>query len=95
MKLKQLLKFTCASALSAFVTIAGATNLPETDTPEGSHEGPLLSLDHHRTDPNAAMIQHDASTAGIVSSAPFAKVTKNLAPAGRGERVEANATTDS
>ena len=94
MKPKQLLKFTCASALSAFVTIAGATNLPESDAPEGSHEGTLLSLDHHRTDPNAAMIQHDAATAGIISSAPFAKVTKNLAPAGRGERIEANATTD-
>jgi hypothetical protein len=94
MKPKQLLKFTCVSALSAFVSIAGATNLPESDAPEGSHEGPLLSLDHHRTDPNAAMIQHDATTAGIISSAPFAKVTKNLAPAGRGERIETNATTD-
>jgi hypothetical protein len=94
MKPKQLLKFACVSTLSAFVSIAGATNLPEADTPEGSHEGPLLSLDHHRADPNAAMIQHDAFTAGIVSSAPFAKVTNNLAPAGRGERIEANATTD-
>ena len=94
MKPKQLLKFTCVSALSAFVSIAGATNLPETDAPEGSQAGPLLSLEHHRTDPNAAMIEHDAATAGIVSDAPFAKVTKNLAPAGRGERIEANATTD-
>ena len=94
MKPERLLKFTCALALSAFVSIAGATNLPETDAPEGSHEGPLLSLEHHRTDPNAAMIQHDAATAGVISTAPFAKVTKNLAPAGRGERIEANATTD-
>jgi hypothetical protein len=94
MKPKQFLKFTCASALSAFVSIAGATNLPESDAPEGSHGEPLLSFDHHRTDPSAAMIQHDAATEGIISDAPFAKVTKNLAPAGRGERIEANATTD-
>jgi hypothetical protein len=40
------------------------------------------------------MIQHDAATAGVISTAPFANVTKNLAPAGRGERIEANATTD-
>jgi hypothetical protein len=94
MKPKHFLKFTCASALSAFVSIAGATNLPESDAPEGSHGEPLLSFDHHRTDPSAAMIQHDAATEGIISDAPFAKVTKNLAPAGRGERIEANATTD-
>ena len=94
MKSKRLIKFACVSTLSAFVTIGGAATLPEADTPEGSHEGPLLSLDHHRTDPNAAMINHDSATAGIVSSAPFAKVTKNLAPASRGERLEANATTD-
>ena len=88
MKQKQLLTFTCAAALSAFVSIAGATNSPESDDPNATHDdGPLLSLDHHRTDPNAAMIEHDRATAGIISSAPSAKVTKNLAPAGRGERI--------
>ena len=37
---------------------------------------------------------HDASTEGIVSSGPNAKIIKNLDLTGRGERNVANATTD-
>ena len=47
-----------------------------------------------RPDPNLALEHHDIATQGIVSSGPSAKVTKNLATAGRGVRKMANATTD-
>ena len=40
------------------------------------------------------MLHHDATSADIVSDGPFADVVKNLAPAGRGERLIPNATTD-
>jgi hypothetical protein len=43
---------------------------------------------------DAALSHHDSMVNDIVSDAPFAKVTKNLAEAGRGERLVANATTD-
>ena len=92
--LKRLINYTCFSVLSASATMAIAVSSPETDGPNEINDGSVLSIDHHRTDPNAAMLQHDAATAGINSSAPFAKVTKNLAPAGHGERLVANATTD-
>lgn len=92
--LKRLINYTCFSVLSASATMAIAASAPETDGPNEINDGSVLSIDHHRTDPNAAMLQHDAATAGIVSSAPFAKVIKNLAPAGHGERLVANATTD-
>lgn len=45
-------------------------------------------------DPSAPLAEHDAATADIVSSAPFAHVVKNLEIFGRGERLSANATTD-
>lgn len=49
----------------------------------------------HRPDPDAARIQHDAATAGMVSSSgPFADVIKNLTTSSRGERLLPNATTD-
>lgn len=48
-----------------------------------------------RPEPDRALILHDEATAGmVISEGPFANVIKNLAPAGRGVRLEPNATTD-
>ena len=85
----------CLAAIGLFASIAvAAPPPPEDDNPASSDAGLGLLGDHHRSDPSAPMIQHDEATAGIVSDAPSAKVTKNLAPAGRGARLETNATTD-
>ena len=45
-------------------------------------------------DPSAPLMEHDENVRDVVSSGPDAKVTKNLAVAGRGERLVADATTD-
>ena len=58
---------------------------------ESADPGALLQ---RRGDPHAAMAAHDLATAGVVSGGPFAKVTKNLSPAGRGERLDPDANTD-
>lgn len=73
----------------------------------GLGAAPALGDDHpdlaelegtlERPDPNAALEGRDQASGaieGIVSSGPFAHVTKNLAVAGRGERLLPNATTD-
>jgi hypothetical protein len=54
---------------------------------------PVTGL-QRRPDPGAALIAHDALTAGIISSGPSAKIIKNLDLTGRGERNVAGATTD-
>jgi hypothetical protein len=83
------------AAIGLFASLAvAAPPPPEADTPGDSLQGGGLLVDHHRSDPNAPMIAHDAATAGIVSDTPAAKVIKNLAPVSRGVRLEANATTD-
>lgn len=48
----------------------------------------------HPYDPSSPLEAHDAATSDVVSSGPSAKVTKNLAPTGRGERLVPDATTD-
>ena len=96
MKFSKLARFGYITVLSCAFTVATAAQ-PEADTPGSGHEAiELLELleHNHDADRNAAMIEHDAATAGIVSEAPFAKVIKNLAPAGRGERISPNSTTD-
>ncbi len=48
-----------------------------------------------RPSPDSALAAHDAATQGmVISEGPFAEVIKNLAPSGRGERFEPDATTD-
>ena len=47
-----------------------------------------------RGDPHAAMTAHDLATHGVVSSGPFAHVTKNLTDSDGALRVLPNATTD-
>ena len=93
MKINKLIKFVYIAGLSCAFTVATAAP-PEADTPDSGHEAIELLEHNHDADRNAAMIEHDAATAGIVSEAPFAKVIKNLAPAGRGERKSPNSTTD-
>jgi hypothetical protein len=93
MKINKLIKFAYIAGLSCAFTVATAAP-PEADTPDSGHEAIELLEHNHDADRNAAMIEHDAATAGIVSEAPFAEVIKNLAPAGRGERISPNSTTD-
>ncbi|WP_417727717.1 PA domain-containing protein [Roseovarius sp.] len=47
-----------------------------------------------RPDPSEALSHHDLAVKNIVSSGPNSKVTKNLAEAGRGERLLPEGTTD-
>ncbi len=62
-----------------------------TDDPTEQEAEPHL---HPAGDLSAALSEHDLETDGIVSSGPSAKVTKNLAVSGSGERDVAGATTD-
>ncbi len=85
----------CGSGAFAALFIVGATLVAADDHPTldiGGQDQPLLQ--RPQRDPDAALIAHDSATADIVSSGPSAKVIKNLATAGRGERLVANATTD-
>jgi hypothetical protein len=78
--------------LLSFSVLASPTPLVS-DSPDDL--GDVLSrerLEHSHS--SGAMEAHDAAVSGIVSDAPFARVTKNLAPAGRGERLAPNSTTD-
>jgi hypothetical protein len=64
---------------------------------DGEDDGALhehTMLDGAQRDPSAALSAHDLATASIVSDGPAAKVTKNLAAAGRGTRNVLDATTD-
>ena len=47
-----------------------------------------------RYDPSAELIALDAAAADVVSSGPFAKVTKNVSSSSTGERNDAGSTTD-
>lgn len=79
-------------ALGLSTAIATAHPGPEDDGGEHDHPAPNGLA---REDPSAALVDHDAATAGmVISDGPFADVTKNLAPAGRGKRLESDATTD-
>jgi hypothetical protein len=70
--------------------------------PAGAHPDAGLDPDgddlHHPDDgshdPSAPLVEHDESVTGIISAGPNAKVTKNLALVGRGERLVPKATTD-
>ncbi len=71
--------------------------------PDGSvTDGPHDDSDGHvglgeigaPADPSAPMAELDTATNDLISDGPTAKVTKNLAVAGRGERLAPDATTD-
>ncbi|MFC5381420.1 PA domain-containing protein [Aquipuribacter nitratireducens] len=78
----------------AFAHPDGAvTDEPGHEDEHGNHADPTQI--QPPPDPAAPLLEHDASTSDdIVSSGPNAKVTKNLAVAGRGERLLADGTTD-
>ena len=94
MKPIKVIHLALAAGISGLVALSATAAPPEADTPDSGHNELSLHEHEHAADRNAAMIAHDAAVAGIVSEAPFANVTKNLAPAGRGERLTTNATTD-
>jgi len=103
-KTQQLIKLifiTVTSCLVAF-SVAAASPTAITGGPDGEghdHQrldeqgNPIIGLQRRR-DPSAPLIAHDASTAGIISSGPSAKIIKNLDLTGRGERFSAGSTTD-
>ena len=82
------------SATLAFASMAYAHH-PDDGLDDGVneaiHEAPQLQ---RRSDPHAAMTAHDLLSHGVVSSAPFAKVNKNLTAADGALRVLSDATTD-
>lgn len=93
-----MLERSFAAALSGLLLLAligPASAHPET-TDEPDHEDDLSDIleDVREHDPDQALQDHDEETGEVVSDGPSAKVTKNLAVAGRGERLVPNATTD-
>jgi len=81
-----------ASALALLVLTSGAAAGPDHGL-AGPDDG-IGSLGGNNLDPSAALIALDAEQGDVVSTGPFADVVKNLAVAGRGERLMPNATTD-
>ncbi len=75
-----------AAALIFGLLAPGAAAHPDDGVSDGSEE---LHLD----DPSSGLASLDAVTSNV-SSGPTAKVTKNLDLRGRGERIDADATTD-
>ena len=92
----QFLRIVGVTCMSSLVTISATASPVVTDDPNVEEHEHSLSLGGHlvRPSPDAALLEHDAAVSGIVSDAPFAHVTKNLAPASHGARLEADATTD-
>jgi hypothetical protein len=81
------LAMAVASPLGAHPDVTG-------DPDHDDDELHLLETSGGSYDPNAALEAHDAATEDVVSTGPSARVTKNLAVAGRGERLVPDATTD-
>ncbi|NMT65006.1 PA domain-containing protein [Marinobacter orientalis] len=96
--MKQLKAFKLALVvISGFMAFSALAAPPPvvTDDPDDEHQHVISISDGLvRADPSAPLVAHDAAVADIISDAPFAKVIKNLAEAGRGERLSANSTTD-
>ena len=76
----------------AFTASVGLAHPGDEEDDGAEHEHSML--EGARRDPSAPLMAQDAAAADIVSDGPFAKVTKNLAAAGEGERNVADATTD-
>lgn len=92
------MKYVRVSMLIVFVLslLLGVSTVlaHDPDTADDGTEHEHSMLEGARRDPSAALMAQDAATADIVSSGPFAKVTKNLAVSSEGERNVDNATTD-
>ncbi|WP_458209152.1 PA domain-containing protein [Haladaptatus sp. NG-SE-30] len=92
---RTILSLVGVGGLSMFPQTVGAHHPsgPTDDPNETGDHGHELS-GHGAPDPSQSLVEQDATTSGIVSSGPSAKVTKNLAVAGRGERLLPDGTTD-
>ena len=97
MIIQRIFKIASATCLAGLVTVTVGASPPPlvTDDPNEADNELGLGGQFVRPDPHAAMIEHDASVEGmVISDAPFARVTKNLAPSGHGVRLATDATTD-
>lgn len=84
-------KFSLIFVLLLSLLLAAPAALADHPDDGSEDEEPTLHLD----DPSGPLGAHDTATAGmVVSGSPSAKVIKNLATSGRGERLVGNATTD-
>jgi hypothetical protein len=87
--------------ITLMVALAGLS-IPAGAQPDGlprddglSEQQPAEPAEELETlDPSGALAAMDAATSQIISQGPSAKVIKNLALRGRGERLDAQATTD-
>lgn len=79
-----------ATALMLSVVSAASAHPDVGDEDDGSNDDHL----HTPQDPSGPLVEHDDAVDNIISDAPDAKVTKNLALAGHGERLVPNGTTD-
>ena len=104
MKTQPKIKFIFITVISSLLAFSMAVASPQvlTGGPDDEDHGhqrldqegnPVTGL-QSRPDPSAALMAHDALTAGIISSGPNAKIIKNLDLTGRGQRNVAGATTD-
>jgi hypothetical protein len=103
MKRKSIFRLIAVALFSSLLAFSAAASPPALtggpDDEEHEHQqlgpdsDPITGLQRPH-DPSAALMAHDASMEGIVSSGPDAKIIKNLDLTGRGERNVANATTD-
>ena len=84
---------TMLGVIMLVATMAAPGALAHPDPDDGGADG---GSDHPHAagDLSDALEAHDASTAGVVSSGPTAKVTKNIDARGIGARDVDNATTD-
>lgn len=75
-----------------FTVLSTVLLLMASIAPVGAHDHIDDGLEP--VDPGAPLEEHDLQLSGVISDGPDAKVTKNLAVAGRGERLLPGATTD-
>jgi len=92
----KLTRFPVMIVLTLTLLLSASTALAyDPDDPDdGSGQEHSMLDGGARYDPSAALTAHDTAVADVVSSGPFAKVTKNLASSSRGVRNSAGSTTD-
>ena len=70
----------------------GGPEVVTDDPSDDGHEGVHFGAEAHDFDIDGPLLGQDEFD--VISGGPYSKVEKNLAVAGRGERLEANVTTD-
>lgn len=87
MKTSRSRRFALSAAVIVGLTLSGPASAHDDDgSGDTEHVGPH--------DPSAPLIEHDAARESIVSDGPSGKQIKNMDLVGRGERLDAGATTD-